>query len=76
MESEFKISIWAGLILLAIVACFTGSCSYINYIDDKAISDMVAKGANPIEAGCAITMNSGSGTSSTHMALCAGQRRN
>jgi hypothetical protein len=74
MDSEHRLLVWVAGIILMIVISIAGSCSYTNYTDDKAIADMVAKGANPIDAGCAINMNSNS-NSTTHLALCAGQRR-
>lgn len=72
MDSEHKMSIWISVILLMVVASIAGSCSYVNYTDDRAIAEMVAKGADPIAAGCAINMNSSMGNSNNRASLCMG----
>lgn len=71
MDSEHKVVVWCGLIILLIVTSIAGSCSYSNYTDDKAIAEMVAKGADPIAAGCAINMNSNT-SGGNHLSLCMG----
>lgn len=69
MDTDAKIFVYAGLIVLAIVMTIAGSCSYNNSTDDKAIADMVAKGADPITAGCAINMNNNT-NGGNHISLC------
>lgn len=58
-ENKFWIAVWG---IIGIVVCtLIVSITLFNMSVNERISEMVAKGANPIQAACAINGSNGSG---------------
>lgn len=72
MDSDHRMYVYIAAAIAAVALSLVGSCSYSQYNQNKAITDMVKAGANPVEAGCAVNMNS-STNATTNLALCAGR---
>jgi hypothetical protein len=55
-ENKFWIAIWKTIVIgvCAFAALVSGCNGMINYQDNTAIVEMVAKGADPLDAQCAV----------------------